>query len=312
MRKVSAVSGLFAGLMMLVLPVASSAGISISIRIAPPVLRVYQQPLCPTEGYLWTPGYWAYGGAGYYWVPGAWMAPPQVGFLWTPGYWGYSDGLYAFNAGYWGPTVGFYGGVNYGFGYGGSGFDGGRWQGGHFAYNTAVSHVNTSVIHNTYNQAVANHGNNRTSFNGGPGGISARPTSQEAAAAQAHHSAPVQMAHQQAAPPRANAVAQNRPAAHPAEPRSASAPPLPGQNVRKPVRRRSNMRSRLVPLRSNNTRRLVPPRNSMRSRPTPLRNSMRRQGQRKRKNESSLTTAGSSRRRGRWHCHPPPRGARFH
>jgi hypothetical protein len=115
------------------------------------------------------------------------VAPPQPGFLWTPGYWGFSGGLYAFNAGYWGPTVGFYGGVNYGFGYGGSGFDGGRWQGGHFAYNTAVSRVNTTVIHNTYSQTAVDHGNNRTSFNGGPGGISARPSSAEASTAREHN-----------------------------------------------------------------------------------------------------------------------------
>ncbi len=188
MRKLSltVVPGVLAGLVLLSLPAVSSAGVFLSIRIAPPALEVYQQPLCPTDGYLWTPGYWGYGNAGYYWIRGAWVAPPQPGFLWTPGYWGFSDGLYAFNAGYWGPTVGFYGGVNYGFGYGGSGFDGGRWQGSHFAYNTAVSRVNTSVIHNTYSQSAVNRGNNRTSFNGGPGGISARPSSAEAATAREH------------------------------------------------------------------------------------------------------------------------------
>ena len=81
-----------------------------------------------------------------------------------------------FHAGYWGPHVGFYGGVNYGFGYGGVGFVGGRWEGGHFAYNTAVMNVNRTVIHNTYveNVHVTNVGNH-TSFNGGPGGIKARP-----------------------------------------------------------------------------------------------------------------------------------------
>jgi hypothetical protein len=47
-------------------------------------------------------------------------------------------------AGYWGPHVGFYGGINYGFGYGGVGFFGGEWRGGAFAYNTAVMNVNTS------------------------------------------------------------------------------------------------------------------------------------------------------------------------
>jgi len=185
MRKFSVVPGLFAGLVLLSLPGASSAGVFLSINIAPPVLQVYEQPLCPTDGYLWTPGYWGYGDAGYYWIPGAWVAPPQAGFLWTPGYWGFSGGLYAFNAGYWGPTVGFYGGVNYGFGYGGSGFDGGRWEGGHFAYNTAVSRVNTSVIHNTYVQKVTVN-NNRTSFNGGAG-IAARPSAAETAMARQHN-----------------------------------------------------------------------------------------------------------------------------
>src|SRR5580692_10186748 len=174
----SAVAGLFAGVVLLSLPTASSAGVFLSIRIAPPALQVYQQPLCPVDGYLWNPGYWGYGNSGYYWIPGVWVAPPQAGFLWTPGYWGYSNGLYAFNAGYWGPTVGFYGGVNYGFGYGGSGFEGGRWRGGHFAYNTSVSRVNTTVIHNTYVQNVRAN-NNHISFNGGPGGTSARPSSAE-------------------------------------------------------------------------------------------------------------------------------------
>jgi hypothetical protein len=186
MRKSSVVPGLLAGLVLLSLPGVSSAGVYASINIAPPALEVYEQPMNPTDGYIWTPGYWAYGDRGYYWVRGAWVAPPQVGFLWTPGYWGYADGLYAFNVGYWGPTVGFYGGVNYGFGYGGTGYDGGRWQGQHFSYNTSVSRVNTSVIHNTYSQNVGNGGNNRTSFNGGPSGTSARPSSAETATARQH------------------------------------------------------------------------------------------------------------------------------
>ena len=82
--------------------------------------------------------------------------------------------LYVFHAGYWGPHVGFYGGVNYGFGYGGAGSDGGRWEGGRFAYNTAVVNVNRTVIHNaTIDSTVINHNaiNSRTSFNGGTGGI---------------------------------------------------------------------------------------------------------------------------------------------
>ena len=116
------------------MPAASDGQVVVSITVAPPVLPVYVQPVIPGDGYLWTPGYWAYGPEGYFWVPGVWVRPPQVGLLWTPGYWGWRGGLYAWNAGYWGPHVGFYGGVNYGFGFGGVGFVGGRWEGGHFAY----------------------------------------------------------------------------------------------------------------------------------------------------------------------------------
>jgi hypothetical protein len=198
MKKVSVIPGLFAGLVLLALPGMSPAGVFLSINIAPPALQVYAQPLCPTDGYLWQPGYWGYGNAGYYWIPGVWVAPPQSGFLWTPGYWGFSNGLYAFNAGYWGPTVGFYGGVNYGFGYGGSGFDGGRWESGHFAYNTAAMRVNTSVIHNTYVQKVSYSGN-RTSFNGGAGGTTTRPSAAETTMARQHGQAAAAPAVQQKA-----------------------------------------------------------------------------------------------------------------
>ncbi len=84
----------------LAIPLVSSAGVFVSINIAPPALPVYVQPPCPVDGYLWTPGYWAYGDEGYYWVPGTWVEPPQVGFLWTPGYWGWGDGVYAWHGGF--------------------------------------------------------------------------------------------------------------------------------------------------------------------------------------------------------------------
>ena len=113
----------FAWLALLTLVVSASAfaGVSISVNIGPPVLPVYEQPPCPGDGYIWTPGYWAYGPEGYYWVPGTWVMPPTVGVLWTPGYWGWGNGVYIWHAGYWGPHVGFYGGVNYGYGYLGTG-----------------------------------------------------------------------------------------------------------------------------------------------------------------------------------------------
>jgi hypothetical protein len=155
---------------------------------APPALPVYEQPACPVAGYLWAPGYWAFGPGGYYWVPGTWVAPPRVGFLWTPGYWGFVGAVYVWHAGYWGPHVGFYGGVHYGFGYGGVGFAGGRWVGNSFAYNQTVTNVNVTVVHNTYNETVVNNTTvNRVSYNGGAGGIAATPTPQERMAAQEPH-----------------------------------------------------------------------------------------------------------------------------
>jgi hypothetical protein len=196
------------GLLLLVIPAAltspSSAQIviGISVRVAPPALPVYEQPIGPGPGYMWTPGYWAWNDdAGYYWVPGTWVLAP-VGLLWTPGYWGWNDGVYAWNGGYWGPHIGFYGGVNYGFGYGGVGFGGGEWRGGAFFYNTAVMHVDTVSVTNVYvNRTVIVNNDSHVAFNGGEGGVAARPTPAEEAAAHEPHQAPLatQTQHEHAA-----------------------------------------------------------------------------------------------------------------
>src|SRR5215471_14806001 len=169
----------------LALPFAASfAQVEFSVGWAPPALPVVVQPACPVAGYIWTPGYWGWDSYyyDYYWVPGVWVPPPRVGLLWTPGWWGWSNGAYAFNQGYWGPTVGFYGGVNYGFGYTGNGYWGGRWSGNTFQYNTAVTRVNKTIINNnTYinNNFNRNVNANRTSFNGGNNGIKAEPNAEQ-------------------------------------------------------------------------------------------------------------------------------------
>jgi WXXGXW repeat (2 copies) len=186
------IRGITAAALLGMLPFTANAALFVSVNIAPPALPVYVAPPMPAPGYFWTPGYWAYADAGYYWVPGTWVLAPAPGLLWTPGYWGWAGGAYVWHGGYWGPHVGFYGGINYGFGYGGRGFDGGAWQGGRYVANTTVIN-NTTIVNNTTI--------NRVSFNGGAGGVVARPTEAEARAAQEHHVGPseVQQQHQQAA-----------------------------------------------------------------------------------------------------------------
>jgi hypothetical protein len=187
MRKL-ALTGALLGGALVAMPAASQAGVFISVAInAPPALPVYAQPEIPAPGYIWTPGYWAYGDAGYYWIPGAWVEPPTVGVLWTPPYWGYDGGRYAFHAGYWGPTVGFYGGINYGFGYTGVGFAGGYWHGRDFFYNRAYANVGNTYVHNTYVRNVTVVNTYRTSYNGGPGGLRTVPTANERQAFAQHH-----------------------------------------------------------------------------------------------------------------------------
>ena len=171
---------------------AAPDGDTVQAAEPPPPLPAYDQPPCPEDGYIWTPGYWSYAEGGYFWVPGTWVQPPQVGLLWTPGYWGFIGGRYGWHGGYWGSQVGFYGGINYGFGYGGIGFEGGRWAGNRFSYNTAVTNVDRTIVHNTYinNVTVNNVTVNNTSFNGGPRGVSAKPTAQESLALRHPHIAP--------------------------------------------------------------------------------------------------------------------------
>ena len=172
----------------------AQVSIGISVNLAPPPLPVYEQPPIPAPGYFWTPGYWAWNEeiGDYYWVPGTWILPPESGLLWTPGYWAWNDGAYVFYDGYWGPEIGFYGGVNYGFGYTGFGYDGGYWRSGAFFYNTSVNNISDTTITNVYNRAVVVNNTSNASYNGGAGGTTARPTVQQVAIAKARHLPPTQ------------------------------------------------------------------------------------------------------------------------
>jgi WXXGXW repeat (2 copies) len=164
--------GLAAALLLATLPLAANAAVFVSVSFGPPLLPVYVPPPIPGPGYIWVPGYWAWNGYDYYWVPGTWVLPPAVGMLWTPGYWGWSGGAYLWHAGYWGPHVGFYGGIDYGCGYDGVGYHGGYWRGSTFVINRTV--INEGPVH-------------RVAYNGGAGGVVARPTPAELRVAHEHH-----------------------------------------------------------------------------------------------------------------------------
>jgi WXXGXW repeat (2 copies) len=182
----------FASAGMLAFPLAGSAQMAISVDVPPPPLPIYDQPPIPAPGYIWTPGYWAYDDDyGYYWVPGTWVLVPQEGLLWTPGYWAYEDGNYVYYDGYWGPQVGYYGGIDYGYGYDGEGYEGGYWRAGAFFYNRSVNNISNVTIANVYSRPIAAPaGVARVSFNGGPGGTRVQPTQQQLTFAHAHHVLP--------------------------------------------------------------------------------------------------------------------------
>ena len=178
-------------LLIVTMATASFAAVFISVTVAPPPLPVYVQPPCPEPGFIWTPGYWAWGPFGYYWVPGTWVPAPYPGVYWTPGYWGWDpyEVSFIWHDGYWGPHVGFYGGVNYGFGYFGVGFGGGEWRGDRFYYNRAVWNVNQTRITNVYvnKTVIVNRTENHISYNGGTGGIQRQPTQTELIATRERH-----------------------------------------------------------------------------------------------------------------------------
>jgi hypothetical protein len=163
----------------------------ISVDVPPPPLPIYEQPIIPGPGYLWVPGYWAWSDDfGYYWVPGTWVLAPEPGLLWTPAYWAWNDGEYVFYPGYWGSHVGFYGGVNYGFGYTGEGYEGGYWRGRTFFYNTTVNNIRNVSITNVYTRNVVVNNSSNVSYNGGQHGITARPTAEQFLAARERHLPP--------------------------------------------------------------------------------------------------------------------------
>jgi hypothetical protein len=173
---------------------ANLAPVAVSAE-PPPPLPVYAQPAAPGDGYIWIPGYWARNAYGFYWVPGTWVLAPYVGALWTPGYWSYAGNVYRWSPGYWGPHIGYYGGIDYGFGYIGIGYVGGYWKDRHFYYNRAITRVDPVRVRYVYHHpsnAAYRHGP-RVSYYGGPGGLRRGPDARERAAQRERHAPPLRV-----------------------------------------------------------------------------------------------------------------------
>jgi hypothetical protein len=178
------------------------AQVQISVGVAPPPIAVFDQPPCPGDDYIWTPGYYQYGNYGYYWVQGQWVIPPSAGLLWTPGYWGFAGRRFTWYEGHWGRQVGFYGGVNYGNGYFGAGFTGGRWEGRVFRHNTAISNVDRNNVRNTYeDRSVLRDARGPNHAFNGKHGINARPSREDMEVSRTPHQGPTpaQVSHAQQA-----------------------------------------------------------------------------------------------------------------
>src|SRR5579871_908892 len=97
-RTVAIIGSLLFALAAFAMPTRAFAqvAVGISVGFAPPDLPVYEQPECPGDDYIWTPGYWAWDGEDYYWVPGTWVLAPEPGLFWTPPYWGWNGVAFVF------------------------------------------------------------------------------------------------------------------------------------------------------------------------------------------------------------------------
>jgi hypothetical protein len=72
------------------------------VRSAPPAPRYYGAiGRAPAPGYVWTNGYWAYGGNSWRWNDGRWMRPPRGRSQWVAPEWRHDGRGYRMRRGYW-------------------------------------------------------------------------------------------------------------------------------------------------------------------------------------------------------------------
>lgn len=73
--------------------------IGIGIRLAPPA-PLWEPAPGIRVGFVWTPGYWRWGGHGYIWVGGTWL-PRRAGYVYVQPRWVGSRGVWHFQRAYW-------------------------------------------------------------------------------------------------------------------------------------------------------------------------------------------------------------------
>ena len=81
--RIRSIRAVLFAVVVLIMSSASFGQFRISVTFGPPALPVYEQPLCRGDGYIWTPGYWAWSDddGDYYWVPGTWVLAPESVFF---------------------------------------------------------------------------------------------------------------------------------------------------------------------------------------------------------------------------------------
>jgi len=117
-------------------PVLAQVSVNISVGVPPPELPVYEQPPIPGDGYVWTPGYWAWSDddQDYYWVPGTWYLPRSRSIC-GPRLLGLGRRRVHLAHGLLGSARRLLRRGQLRLCYGGSGYEGGYWQGGRMYYN---------------------------------------------------------------------------------------------------------------------------------------------------------------------------------
>ena len=81
------------------MPLPSSAAVSVYLDVAPPAPR-YEVVPPPRAGYVWQPGYWDWRGDRHYWRKGYWVRE-RPGYYWHPSRWESVDGRWVMRPGGW-------------------------------------------------------------------------------------------------------------------------------------------------------------------------------------------------------------------